>query len=278
MHASVHAPPTHMNGEQSVDAAPRMTCVPSALHRGGEADGVVHRRSLHVKPGAQSVSRVQLKRQDPSRHAKGLQFEVKPEHSKLVPVHSPPVCAVISSLHPAVGHVPRTGAPVTGVQVPTLPGALQVAHGPRQPRSQQTPSTHEVERQSRKSAHGSPFFFLGAHLPRAQRPLRHSRSVVQVSTHAPDTHFPATQRSAKPSGRGEHVPGVGFVQLSHAPQVVAQHELSTQCPERHCESAVHSPPVAITARLVSVVAVVRSAEPPPPVMSTPPATSRIAAP
>ena len=89
---------------------------------------------------------------------------------RLVPSHDP----LQSVPSPAHAVRPATGAPVTALQAPTLPGTLHPSHWPLHALSQQTPPAQIVELHSSPDVHGRPFPFLPMQTPPVQKsPVMH---------------------------------------------------------------------------------------------------------
>ena len=75
------------------------------------------------------------------------------------------------------------GAPLTVVQVPSLPATSHASQGWSHSRSQHAPSEQMSERQLLAVAQAPPFARFAAHLPALQNaPVAHSASFVQVAT------------------------------------------------------------------------------------------------
>jgi hypothetical protein len=90
-------------------------------------------------------------------------------------------------VEPSPAHTarPTGGAPLTGLQVPTLPCALHTSHCPLQAVSQHTPSAQCPVTQSVSAAHCAPAPFFGTQAPALQKfPAEHCAFVVQFARHA----------------------------------------------------------------------------------------------
>jgi hypothetical protein len=127
-----------------------------------------------------------------------------------VPSHTGPH----SEPAPAPEHAERApcGAPVTGVQVPTLPVTSHAAHCELQPLLQHTPSTQKLEAHSVEMVHAAPFGL--AQCPSDPGRLQR-RPVPQLaapqhtpSTQLPDAHADAALHVAPTISFGVHAPSL----------------------------------------------------------------------